>query len=158
MTGSIVAEISELVGKLRVLRYPTMLIALEDWVPLAVADLRDLAEQSGLRFVDYSEDVLSAGSPRIVLGAYRRDQFLDWLRAEARESGGIVVAEPDELISSWRDRDRRDFFVEFLHTESNGSDGLSRAPIVLASHLASRFSLPASGSDQGIVWSLNADT
>lgn len=157
MTRNAVSEISELISKLTALRYPTMLIVLEDWVPLAVADLRTLAEHSGLQFVDYSDDVLKAANPSIVLGAYRRDQFLDWLRAEARESGGIVVAEADELISSWRDRDRRDFFVEFLHTESNKPDGLTRAPIVLASHLASRFSLPASGSDQGIVWSSGAD-
>lgn len=153
MSASLVPEMCALVDRLRSMRYPTALVALEDWLPVTADALREVAENSRLRFMDYAEDVLMPGEPKVVLGAYMRDEFLAWLRAEARASGGIVVAEADELISSWPDRDRRAFFLEFLRTESNCSDGMTRAPIVLASHLASRFSLPQSGPGQGLVWS-----
>lgn len=151
-----VSEICTLIGKLRSMRYPTLVVALEDWMPVAVADLEEAAEQSGLRFIDYAVEILKAGTPKVILGAYQRDQFHEWLRAEARECEGLVVVESDELISSWKERDRRDFFLEFLHTESNQSDGLTRAPIVLVSYLASRFALPRSEGGQGIVWSPDA--
>lgn len=152
MSNEIISSLCAGIARLRTMRYPTMVVVLEEQTPVTADVLRQAADGSGLRLIDYRTDVLESGTPGIILGAYRRDQFNEWLRETARDSGGILVTQADELISSWRDCDRRDFLVEFLHTESNQSDGLTRAPIVLATRHASDFSLPHSERGQGLVW------
>jgi len=149
----VAARIGEQIERLRTMRYPTMVIALDDAVPVSRNALRSAAQMAGLRAVAYRGDILKAEGSTVRLGAYLRTEFRDWLRKQARCHGGLLVFDVDELISTWPDSERRAFFMDFLHLESNTEDGLSRAPIVLASYHASRFSLPRDQRGQGIVWS-----
>lgn len=146
-----VPGLSELIGALKDMRYPTLLLQERTSSPAMREDLRRAAQACGLRFIDYREDVLMSRDPP-VLGSYLRTQFREWLREQARRSGGVVVINADDLIGSWGEDDRSAFFVDFLHIESNlPTDATRRAPIVLLSRFAAESRAPTSAFGQGLV-------
>ncbi len=145
--------LAQAIETLRTRRYPVMLVIQQDDPPLDTGAARTVADRCLLRYVDYRQDVLIRNDSGIVLGAYLRSQFREWLKDQAREAGGILVVNPDELISSWPAPERRAFFLDFLHIECNQADDPTRrAPIVLFSRHAGRFNLPTSELGQGIVF------
>lgn len=150
-------KLVELIEALRSRRYPTLLFSQGNGVGSSTADLRSVAQTCSLRFIDYREDVLSSESSPVI-GSYLRSQFREWLREQARQSGGIFVVNADELISSWPEEERRAFFIDFIHIESSClSDPTRCAPIVLLSRHVEAFDLPTSERGQGIVASLPMD-
>jgi hypothetical protein len=136
------------IESLQARRYPTLLVLQSDAACLPDADARSFSDACGLRFVDYRSDVLEKKDSGVVLGAYSRDSFLRWLRENARTGNGLVVLNADDLIATWDDLERRAFFQEFLHTESNHKDDpVRRAPIVILSWLAASY--VSAGGDLG---------
>jgi len=77
-------------------------------------------------------------------------QFRKWIKSTAGETGGIVIAEADPLITTWSDFDRETFFREFLQTELRKSDG-GKAAAILVSNLAARYEFTDKERGQGIV-------
>lgn len=143
----------EIVRSLQKRRYPTLLIVQDDSFPISVEISQAIAKACSLQHVNYRDDVLTQDQSPIVLGVYLRGQFREWLKAKAREDGGLFVVNADELISSWNDSERKAFFVDFLHIESNTSNHpTSRAPIVLLSRHAKILSMPTLSCGQGIVF------
>lgn len=132
-------------------RYPTALVVLDSGIP-SIDDLRLVAQACALQCIDYREDVLAGPDSNVVLGAYTRTSFRDWLISQARDYGGIIIWNVDELIATWEEYDRKAFYIDFLHIESNSVDDRSRkAPVVLLSRLAESFALPTRDRGQGIV-------
>jgi hypothetical protein len=114
-------------------RYPTALVVLDGGIP-SIDDLKVVAQACALQCIDYREDVLAGPDSNVVLGAYTRASFRDW------------------LIATWEEHDRKAFYIDFLHIESNSVDDRSRkAPVVLLSRLAESFALPTRDRGQGIV-------
>lgn len=145
-------ELIRLVQSLQRRRYPTILVALEDEAPLGPVDIGHIVDKCVLRHVNFRDDVLTRPERNIILGAYLRGEFLQWLIGAAREAGGILVEKADEVIAAWPREDRRAFFLELLRTQCNDpNDPNKRAPIVLLSFHVARLSLPAAERGQGIV-------
>lgn len=149
-----VAEgMAERIGALYVRRYPTLLVLLSPECYLSETEGRKIAQAAAIDYVDYREDVLAQADSGIILGAYLRSSFLNWLRAQARARGGLIVAHADDLVATWEDLERRAFFKEFMRTECNmPDDPTRRAPIVLLSWLAKEHVSPSEERGQGIVW------
>lgn len=146
------------IERLRQQRYPTMLVADSGSSDLSADDARAVAEQCSLQYIDYRADVLRNPDCDIILGAYMRGQFLEWLISRARRSGGLLVRRADEVIASWPDTDRKAFLQEFLRTECNDpSDPTRRAPIVLLSRFVKQYALPRKETGQGLIVDLTQD-
>ena len=151
-----VALFQELIGSARSRRYPTVLLAIEAPEQIRPDTFAEVGTACGLAVVDFRKDVLSCEGSGLVLGAYSRGQFITWLVGEARARQGVFVYQADEVIAAWPEADRKAFFVEFLKTECNDpEDRNRRAPIVLVSLHATRFTLPNEERGQGILRLLN---
>lgn len=149
--GDSINMLIQQINSLQQRRYPTALVVLDNGLP-ALDDLKVVAQDCDLRCIDYREDVLARPDSSVVLGAYIRADFRDWLILQARECGGILIWNVDDLISTWSEHDRKAFYLDFLHIESNSMEDRSRkAPIVLLSRLAENFALPSDDRGQGIV-------
>ena len=145
--------VMERIGALSMRRYPTLLVLLSPECRLPEADGREVARTCGLDYIDYREDVLAKTDSGVVLGAFLRTSFLEWLRSRARARGGLIVANADDLVTTWETAERGAFFREFLRTECNRPDDpTQRAPIVLLSWLAGEYVSPSEERGQGVVW------
>lgn len=143
------ARLGTEIAKLSQMRYPVMVVIVADRRVFSPESARQFAESVGLCYVDYLHDVLDApGAP--TLGAYDRVEFLSWLKAKAKESGGVVVDHSDPIITTWPAKEREAFFREFIRTESRGPTG-QNAPIMLVSALAGSLDLPTEPRGQGLV-------
>jgi len=149
---AVAEKLAKRIESLRLKRYPTMLVADSDSSRLTAEDAKAVAQSCSLRFVDYRSDVLTTPDCEIILGAYMRGQFLEWLISEARSSGGLLVRRADEVIASWPDAERKAFLLEFLRTECNDpKDSTQRAPIVLVSRFVKKYALPRKERGQGLI-------
>jgi len=144
-----VAGMVALYAALRERRYPTMLVVHESVSALAPDLLQHAANETGASYVDFIHEA-TAGETQVVAGAFMRHHFLKWLKEQARAKGGLWVENADAVIATWPEREQREFFMEFLKTESRSADGVA-APIVVASALAGRFTLPEEPRGWGVV-------
>ena len=136
-------------GKLGGRRYPTMVLIYDRRTALPHDFLSRGAARTGMVFMDFAREV-AKGKADVVVGAFMSQHMLDWLRATARALGGFWLDSADSIVTTWAERDRRWFFLEFLKLEPRGPDG-SPAPIVLGSALAGALELPAEDLGQGVV-------
>lgn len=152
------ARIADLIKSLQDRRYPTLLIGQNNNTLITLDQARSLAELCALRFINYREEVLVPKDSPVILGAYIRGQFREWLREQAQMSRGVFVMNVDELLSTWPDPERRAFFIDFLHIESNCLNEVTvRAPIVLLSRHAASFNVQLKERGQGIFFSPSRD-
>lgn len=149
----VASELIKTVESLQERRYPTVVVIQNDSVPITGAEIKIVAENCSLRHVNYREEILARPDCNIVLGAYLRGHFLEWLLKLAHQSGGLLVENADEVIAFWPDAERKAFFLEFLRTECNDQENPARRiPIVLLSRYAARFLLPTEETGQGVVF------
>lgn len=148
-----VEKLIELIDTLQDRRYPTILLVQDDLSSVTKDDVATIARECSIKVIDYREDILSNPDNHIVLGAYLRSQFREWLKEQARFTGGIFVVNTDELISSWELSERKAFFNDFLHIESNSlNDPNRRAPILLLTRHSQDFAIPDLAHGQGLVF------
>jgi hypothetical protein len=134
-------------------RYPVVVVIQSPDCSISFPEARNAASAQSMRCIDYREDVLAKADSGIILGAYSRNQFLSWLRTQARSNDGLIVDNADDLITTWDETERYAFFRELMRTECNNpTDSTRRTPIVLLSWLAGTYMSPTSGRGQGIAW------
>lgn len=147
------SELIKLIKSLQQKRYPVVLVLQWETHKLTAQDVDAVSVECSLRRINYREDVLEKSGGNIILGAYLRGHFTEWLLEQARTTKGLIVEEVDELIATWSEPDREAFFLEFLHTQCNDpSNSTKRIPIVLISRLASKHKLPMADRGQGAVF------
>lgn len=94
-------------------RYPNLLIVQGKNNILSEETYKLISEKSGIKFVDYRDDVLLKDDT-IIRGAYTRSEFQSWLNDKASENNGLLLWNCDDIIVSWDNRNRRAFFKNFL--------------------------------------------
>lgn len=131
-------EIQKIISVIRSLndsRYPNLLINQSSKQALTDDAAMLVAKGAGLNFIDLREDALMTDKS-IILGAYTRSEFQEWLNSAANKHSGILLWNADVLISTWDESIRKAFFKEFL------LNGVNYGPhTVLVSWLASSFDL-----------------
>ena len=149
-------KLIKVVKSLQKRRYPVILVLQYENASLTSRDVELVSQTCTLSRINYREDVLARPASGIILGAYLRGHFVEWLLEQARKTDGLIIEKVDELIASWPEPDRLAFFMDFLHIECNVfKDPTRRIPILILSHLASRYDLPTSSRGQGIVFDLS---
>jgi hypothetical protein len=136
-------------GKLNDRRYPTMVLMYDRRTALPHDFLSRGAARTGMVFMDFAREV-AEGKADVVVGAFMSQHMLDWLRATARALGGFWLDSADSIVTTWPERDRRWFFLEFLKLEPRGPDG-GPARIVVGSALTGALDLPEEELGQGVI-------
>jgi len=149
-------KIISLIETLQQRRYPTLLIIKDKDVDYDA--LLEIAGSCSLHFIDYFHDIINIPNSPVILGAYLRGQFREWLKEKAKEYGGIFVVHVDELISTWEEIERKAFFMDFLRIESNALyDSTRKLPIVMISKHANKFQFKMADLGQGIILKLSSN-
>ncbi len=149
---SSIKKIIEVIALLQSRRYPTLVILQSDGCIISTQDIQTIGRSCGLEYIDYRIDVLAKPEMGIILGAYPRGSLAEWLKNQARTLGGVIVENTDDIVATWANSERKAFFNDFLHTESNlPSNSSIRAPIIIISRLARDFIHATNLIGQGIV-------
>ena len=107
------SKIISAIRSLKNSRYPNLLINQSINQALSDDSAKSVASGADLHFINYRDDVLPADSS-VILGAYTRSEFQDWLNTAARTHSGILLWNADVLISTWDESVRKAFFKEFF--------------------------------------------
>lgn len=150
---SLEAKLTGFIEDLRNRRYPTLLVVQGQRYPVTQETLEAVAKVNRLKYMDYRHEILDVDDSPVTLGAYLRSELREWLRDEARKTGGLIVEKADDLISTWSEEERRAFFIDFLHLECGSKDRPNQCiPIVLISRFPSQIELPTEERGQGILY------
>ena len=87
------SELSNLIKSLQQKRYPVVLVLQWETDKLTAQDVDAVSVECCLRRINYREDVLEKNEGNIILGAYLRGHFTEWLLEQARTTKGLIVEE-----------------------------------------------------------------
>ena len=133
-------------------RYPGVVIIEREGQVLSAEVQEEIASLCGLRCVDVTEELKTAGGEDPGRGLVGRGRFLEWVLETARQSEGLLLLRTDWVMDTWPERERFAFLREFIRTECNNpGDETVRIPILLPTSSMESHRLPRERIGQGYV-------